>query len=215
MSINGGSVTTSFITADGATLNLLSGTLTSNFNTEYIGNTGSATVIQSGGTHNSTSPIYLGNNTGSSGTYSLSAGTLSAPAVNEYIGNFGTGSFIQSDGTHTVSNLYIGIRTHSAGTLHLSGGTVSASTVLLGSDSFNTGGAGTLLITGGLFSCRGGRWKPRRCRREMESAAEVGADADIEVADGVGPRSAGYDCRCRAPMYSLTAGAERAGRGKA
>lgn len=49
-----------------------------------------------------TNNLYLGANTGSSGTYNLGGGALSASY--ELIGSSGTGEFNQSGGTNTVAN---------------------------------------------------------------------------------------------------------------
>ena len=52
-------------------------------NNEYLGNSGSGSFTQSGGTHTVSNNLYLGYNTGSGGTYNLSgSGLLSAN--NEY-----------------------------------------------------------------------------------------------------------------------------------
>ena len=58
--------------------------------TEYIGDSGTGTFTQSGGTH-STVGFNLGINASGSGTYTLSGGSLSAQ-YQENIGVSGTGS---------------------------------------------------------------------------------------------------------------------------
>ena len=78
--------------------------------------------------------LYLGNNSGGSGTYSLSgSGQLSASY--EYVGNSGTGSFTQSGGTNSIGNyLYLGANAGGSGAYSLSGsGQLSASYEYVGS----------------------------------------------------------------------------------
>ncbi|MHB8258289.1 MAG: hypothetical protein ACYDE0_13800, partial [Acidiferrobacterales bacterium] len=144
--IVGGSGTSSF-TIDGGTLNvgggngsinvgtftvgdsggagnyaLSGGSLT--VSTEYVGNSGTGTFTQSGGT-DTTGNLYLGFDYGGSGNYALS-GTGSLSASYEYVGDSGTGTFTQSGGTNTVSeNLFLG--ENGSGTYALSGtGSLSA-----------------------------------------------------------------------------------------
>ena len=92
---------------------------------EYIGNSGSGSFTQSGGTNTVYVPL-LGTNPGASGTYSLSGGSLTV-SDNEFVGNSGSGAFTQSGGTHTVTNNLHG---HSlwrqCGTYNLSGGSLAA-----------------------------------------------------------------------------------------
>ena len=80
---------------------------------EYIGYSGSGSFIQSGGTHNVSAALFLGDNFGGSGTYTLSGGSLFAAA--EAIGASGSGSFIQSGGTHSVGPGGLGLFLASGG----------------------------------------------------------------------------------------------------
>ncbi len=95
---------------------------------EYVGYSGSGTFIQTGGTNSVVSLdnfdgcygyIYIGYNSGATGTYSLSSGSCSSDI--QYVGYSGTGSFSQSGGTNTIYNLYLGYNTTSQGTYELSG----------------------------------------------------------------------------------------------
>jgi len=95
---------------------------------EYIGYSGTGTFSQSGG-RNSLSgyydDLYLGHNTGSSGTYELS-GTGELSAGTEYVGYRCTGAFAQSGGTNTVSgSIYVGYE--GTGAFDQSGGTNTVS----------------------------------------------------------------------------------------
>ena len=111
------------------TINLGSGDLTTNdllsgisggslyVANHYVGNGGTGTFTQSGGTQCCHQLSYLGNNAGDSGGYSLSgSGQLSASY--EYVGCSGTGTFAQSGGIeHGLTRFNAG----SSGTYNLSG----------------------------------------------------------------------------------------------
>ncbi|MGA2616425.1 MAG: autotransporter-associated beta strand repeat-containing protein [Thermoguttaceae bacterium] len=96
---------------------------------EYVGYSGIGSFTQTGGTNaiaggSTTSNLYLGCGSGSSGTYNLS-GTGQLSALSEYVG-YGSGAtalFQQSGGSNTASNISIG----SGGRYVLSGGTLSIS----------------------------------------------------------------------------------------
>ena len=100
-----------------------SGSLTTG--NQYIGDTGTGTFTQTGGTNSIStyfsSPLYLGNKSGSSGTYNLSgSGNLSANY--EYIGYSGVGTFAQTGGTNsTFYASYLGYNSGSTGTYNLGG----------------------------------------------------------------------------------------------
>ena len=99
---------------------------------EYVGSSGTGTFTQSGGTNNigyfgggwygASSVLYLGNNSGSSGSYVLSgSGLLSVQQEPEYVGYSGTGTFTQSGGTNNVGSLCLGNNLGSSGSYNLSG----------------------------------------------------------------------------------------------
>jgi hypothetical protein len=129
---------------------------------EYIGYDGTGTFIQTGGTNTLlydagllySGYLYLGRNSGSSGTYDLS-GTGALSAYREYIGYDGTGAFTQSGGTNTVlydasiynsGNLYLGYNPGSSvSTYDLSGGALSAYREYIGYSN----GDGTFTQSGG------------------------------------------------------------------
>ena len=92
---------------------------------QYVGNSGTGTFSQSGGTNGATY-LELGVNSGASGTYNLSgSGQLSA--MTESIGLSGTGTFTQTGGMNTVSyNFYVGGNSTGPGTYNLSAGKLSA-----------------------------------------------------------------------------------------
>ena len=112
---------------------------------ETVGSGGTGTFTQSGGSNKVNVSLYLGANTGSTGSYTLSGGGLSSGT--EYIGNPGTGIFTQSGGTNTLSNgtLYLGDVSNSNGTYILSNtGSLSAPFEWIGNN-----GTGTFTQTGG------------------------------------------------------------------
>jgi autotransporter-associated beta strand protein len=130
--------------------NLSGGSLSAGF--EWIGESGTGTFTQSGGTHNA-GQINLGCPTSSSGTYAAGAagtynlngsGLLTAGV--EYVGNSVIGTFNHSAGTNSVSSLYLAYG--SSGTYNAGGtGFLSAGTEYLGYS-----GTGTLAQTGGTNS---------------------------------------------------------------
>ena len=116
---------------------------------EYIGNSGSGTFTQTGGTNNggTSGVIYLGLNPGSSGAYSLSgSGLLTIPI--QQIGYSGSGAFTQTGGTNNLGGglLELGVNTLSSnGSYNLSGsGYLSAFQEFIGNP-----GSGTFVQSGG------------------------------------------------------------------
>jgi T5SS/PEP-CTERM-associated repeat protein len=92
---------------------------------EYVGSAGAGTFTQTGGTNTITnnyySALYLGVNTGSSGTYNLS-GSGQVSTWFEYVGYSGTGTFAQNGGSNSgMNNLYLGYNSGSTGSYRLSG----------------------------------------------------------------------------------------------
>jgi autotransporter-associated beta strand protein len=86
---------------------------------EYVGYFGAGSFMQSAGT-NSTSFVYLGYKSGSSGSYNLIGGSLYA---DEFVGISGTGSITQSGGTNRIElDLVLGSGTGGTGRYFLSGG---------------------------------------------------------------------------------------------
>ncbi len=121
-----------------------------------IGNYGSGTFAQNGGT-NSTQSLVLANSPGSSGSYSLGgSGRLLAPT--EYVGYAATGMFTQSGGSKTMTGfLILGNNPSSSGTYTLtSSGSLRRSSApweyvgLSGSGSFIQS-AGTNTATSALY----------------------------------------------------------------
>ncbi|MGO9108235.1 MAG: autotransporter-associated beta strand repeat-containing protein [Thermoguttaceae bacterium] len=114
---------------------------------EYIGNAGTGTFAQSGGTNSLSGYLSLSNVSGS-GAYYLSGSGLLA-AQEEFIGpGSGTGSFTQSGGTNSVSYMNLGGNSGSSGTYNLSGnGLLSASTEEIGD-----AGTGNFTQSGGSNS---------------------------------------------------------------
>jgi len=171
--------------SDTGTISLGSGNLTTNGHSSgisggslfatnhFVGNSGTGTFAQSGGT-NSIRNLYLGYNTGNSGTYSLSGSGLLSSARSEYVGWSGTGTFTQSGGTNSVNDdLYLGFNAGSSGTYYLSGNgffviydlayvgysgtgtfTQSGATNAIANNlylGFQSGGSGTFNLNGGLL----------------------------------------------------------------
>jgi hypothetical protein len=115
---------------------------------EYIGYSGIGTFKQTGGTNSIGSYLYLGYNSGSSGTYNLS-GTGKLSADSEYIGCGGTGTFTQTGGMNTSSYLWLGFS--GTGIFTQTGGTNTISSFLiLGASSASSSGTYNLSGTGQL-----------------------------------------------------------------
>ncbi len=154
----------------------LSGTGVLSAGWEYVGETGTGTVNQTGGT-NATGNLYLGTDSGGSGTYTLSGGnltvggnivggsgtsdftidggTLSVGGGNGSIGvtNFnvgdagGTGNFSLS-GTGSLAAVTENVGNSGIGTINQDGGTNSVGTLTLGLN----GGTGSYVQSGGTNS---------------------------------------------------------------
>ena len=100
---------------------------------EFVGNTGTGTFYQSGGTNGIPSiftGLYLGNAAGSSGSYNLSGSGLLAVNFYEYVGFSGSGTITQTGGTASLANdsgnLYLGYNSGSNGVYNLSGSALSS-----------------------------------------------------------------------------------------
>ncbi len=131
-----------------------------------MGNSGSGTFNQSGGTSNIQSDslgnggnLFLGNNVGSNGSYNLGGpGALSVSGT-EYVGNLGPGTFSQSGGTNNAGGSYaggiiLGNNTAVSGSYSLSGSGLLAPYALvvgnLGSGTFIHSGGTNSIGSGGL-----------------------------------------------------------------
>jgi len=117
----------------------LSGTATLSASGEIIGNSGTGSFNQTGGT-NETS-LTLGNNAGSSGSYSLSGGTLNG--ANEFVGYDGTATFTQTGGSHSAAFMSVALDSGSVGTYTMSGGTLNVSGVIVVGSGPNASGTFT------------------------------------------------------------------------
>ena len=122
---------------------------------EYVGNSGTGSFTQSGGTNSVayaswTSTLYLGYSASSSGTYSLSgSGLLSDYAAD--IGFAGVGVFNQTGGTHAVARYIVLGASGGTGTYNLSGSGVllaSAGEVVDNGTFTQSGGVNSISGTG-------------------------------------------------------------------
>ena len=144
--------------------------------TEIVGDAGTGTFNQTGGTHSidsfgSTAGILtVGHISGSTGTYTLSDGSLTVGSLDdgnfddgfgtEIIGDGGNGTFIQTGGTNTIlaqpltntnNGIYIGDGAGSIGTYALSGGVLR----VLAKIRVGSNGTGMLNHTGGMIQTDG------------------------------------------------------------
>jgi hypothetical protein len=112
--------------------------------TVVIGDAGSGTFSQGGGTVTVSGSLNLGVQISGSGTYSLGGGSLTA--LQEFIGvnGGGTGTLEQSDGTNTVTSETGSLFVENGGTYKLNGGTLTAAVETVGYQS-----GGSLVQSGG------------------------------------------------------------------
>ena len=86
---------------------------------QYVGYSGTGTFTQSGGTNSVYYNLYLGYDSGASGTYNLGDTALLSCAVDdEVVGYGGTGTFTQSGGTNTINNQFSFLAGNPAPTAH-------------------------------------------------------------------------------------------------
>jgi hypothetical protein len=129
---------------------------------EVVGYSGTGNFTQNGGLNSivagvSGAGLYLGYNSGSSGTYTLNGGSLRVATNNaEYVGYFSAGSFIQTGGTNIVAvnggantggpyALFLGYNPGITGSYSLGGtGSLESETEYVG-----YGGTGTFTQSGG------------------------------------------------------------------
>lgn len=87
-----------------------------------VGDAGIGVFNNSGGTHNVTGDLILGNQATGDGTYNLSGtGSLNVTGT-EFIGAAGTGTFMQTGGTNTANSISVGNNLGGIGTYTLSDG---------------------------------------------------------------------------------------------
>ncbi len=92
---------------------------------QSVGNSGTGTFTQSGGTNTIAVDLYVGKYAGSSGTYNLSGNSQMSTAWYEYVGYSGTGTFTQLGGVKSSNYLDLGYNAGSSGTYNLGGGQLS------------------------------------------------------------------------------------------
>jgi len=148
---NGGFLYLASNPTDKGLYNLSAGSLSAPNGVEFVGDGGTGTFNQSGGTNTiSNGLLALGGPSGSTGTYTLSnTGSLSTEL--DVVGDSGTGVFNQTGGTNTVTGggeLDIGDFHNSIGTYSLSAGTTTVNgNAYLGGSSAGGSGTGTLTVS--------------------------------------------------------------------
>ncbi len=76
---------------------------------EYVGDAGTGSFDQSGGTHSVGGTLFVARYFGSSGSYSLETGGRLDVTDDEWVGGLGTGSFEQDGGVHSIGrDLFLG-----------------------------------------------------------------------------------------------------------
>jgi autotransporter-associated beta strand protein len=161
-------------TGNSGTIEMTSGSLSVG-PCEYIGNFGTGTFTQNGGTVSDTDTTYIGFSSTSNGTLNVNDGTFNTPYL--YSGYGGTGSFTQyngsvnvfsgssggtvvgnssgvtgsmtiHNGSFTTPSIFLGY--DGTGTISQSGGTVNATTATY--IGYHSGSTGSLSISGGTYS---------------------------------------------------------------
>jgi hypothetical protein len=122
---------------------------------EVVGDYGTGTFNQSGGTQAISGTLDIGNQTVGVGAYTLSSGAMSVDS--EVVGNAGAGTFVQSGGTQTISNnLIIGAQTTATGGMTLNSGSTQVSgNAYVGGNASGQAGIGVLTVQGGSLAVTG------------------------------------------------------------
>ena len=137
--------------ANSGTIQMNNGSLTSGTD-QNVGNLGTGTFLQSGGTNNGANNLNLGNNPGSLGIYSLSNSGMLNVANSENLGVSGTGTFTQLGGVNNAAGLTLGSNSGSIGTYTLSStGTLNVTN----SEYLGLSGTGTFNQLGGVNNAGG------------------------------------------------------------
>ena len=120
MILTGSSALGGTLLVDGGTMQLPSGSLTltsSGSGNEFIGNSATASLIQTGGTHALAGNLFMGYSASGSGSYNLSGNAVLA-ASSEYVGYSGSGVFTQTGGTNIIgTNLNLATNPGSVGVI--------------------------------------------------------------------------------------------------
>jgi T5SS/PEP-CTERM-associated repeat protein len=103
----------------GGIYNLMAGTLNGDM---IVGDVSTGTFNNSGGTHNVTGNLILGNQATGNGTYNLTGGAATGVGDFTTVGNAGQGTFLNDASTHTTQNLVIAEQAASTGTYTLQNG---------------------------------------------------------------------------------------------
>jgi fibronectin-binding autotransporter adhesin len=128
----------------------LAATNTSTLLSEFVGDSGTGTFAQTGGS-NSSASLGVGVFAGANGTYSLSGTGVLSITGSELLGDSGSGVFYQSAGANTAGYLFVGANAGATGRYNLSGGSLN-----VGANEYvGYSGAGTFVQTGGTHVIAG------------------------------------------------------------
>jgi autotransporter-associated beta strand protein len=189
---------------------------------QCVGYSGTGTFNQTGGTNSHTSyptNLYLGYNSGSSGTYNLSS-TAQLSAGGERVGYSGTGIFTQTGGNNTITgSLYLGYNSGSSGTYDLSGaGQLSAGNEYVGyhgtgtftqtggtntAGYINIGAKGKYVLSGGTLNLSGGIENQGTLDLQNSSSTISLSSAILDMTDSHVLTSPGSTMTCNIDSHSL------------
>ncbi|CAG1065701.1 hypothetical protein BAC1_01288 [uncultured bacterium] len=128
-------------------------------NNEYVGNYGTGSFEQYGGTNTVAGGLHIGMKPARSGTYVLDGwGTLSAAEIT--VAEYGTDTFFtQHSGSVTANTLVIGKNAGSSGTYNMNMGNLTAANITVGHDGdgvFNQADGQNMYFEGGSLSVGSG-----------------------------------------------------------
>ena len=135
-------------TSSGSGTYVLGGSGEINAPKEYVGNSGTGSFAQSGGTNSISGTLYLGYSPDSMGAYSLSGSGILSAGTAEYVGyaSNALAQFQQTGGVNTTPLLSIG----SSGSYLLSEGTLQITGSLVNQGVFTGDGAPATLLGSGV-----------------------------------------------------------------
>ncbi len=151
LTVTGSNNSSGYTAINAGTLQIAGGHLSTGAEDVSLG--GTASVLQSGGTHSLSGALFLAR-LGGNGSYALSGSGMLSALGGEVLGGAGFGSFTQSGGTNSAAGIDLGLNPGVNGSYNLGGSGLLSATLYehvgySGSGSFTQSG-GTNSISGNL-----------------------------------------------------------------